>query len=141
MRYPNKIIRISSIVCILAILSIIVGIPIYRFIETAIPRYKIYPVTYINSILIEGVPFKGEPIKVIIEYDLPTACDKPYSQESDIDNVSKVVEFTLMEIRCINRGCLPAFASYTCNMSITLQLAGEWILKAGDVSVNISVIE
>lgn len=140
MRYPNKIKIITNIVCILAILSLIVGIPIYNLIET-IPRYDIYPVTHINSILIEGVPFKGVPIKVTIEYDLPSSCERPYSQESDIDNVSKIVEFTLMEIRCIHCVCCLVLFSYTCNMSITLQLAGEWILKAGDVSVNISVIE
>jgi len=141
MRCSNDKIRIiTGIVIAITILSLILGNIIYALIQT-IPRNKISPLMYINSITIEGAQIKGEEINVTIEYDLANSCCKPYSQESSIDNVSKIVEFSLMQITCINCGCLPAFFPYVCNMSITLQLAGMWILKAGDVSVNISVIE
>ncbi len=140
----RKTINIIGLTCISLYIVIITGIIIYgnlNYIYNSTPRYEIYPVIWIDSIGIEETPLKGEPFNVTIDYRLPNSCASPYSQEFEVDNATQSVEFRLYQIYCINCGCLPAIGYYNHTFSITLQLAGNWTLRAGEIAINITVFE
>jgi hypothetical protein len=139
-----KIFETISITCISFFLIIVFGVAISHLVTSiynSTPRYEIYPVVWIDNIGIEGTPFKGAPFNVTIYYRLPNSCASPYSQEFEVDNSTQSVDFLLYERTCINCGCYPAIYYYNHTFSITLQLAGDWTLRAGEVSINIEVYE
>ena len=65
---------------------------IFSFIWNLEPRYEIYPARYIDNIIIEGVPIKGEQSNVTIEDSVPDSCHEPYYHETNINNLSRIVE-------------------------------------------------
>ena len=141
MPFPNdKTGKIIAVTFFIIIFSYITGAFIYDYLDS-LPRYEIYPVVWIDNIKIEWTPFKGEPFNVTIDYSLPNSCARPYSQEFEVNNSAQSVEFRLFYRYCTNCGCLPAFGYYNHTFSIKLQLAGNWTLKAGEISINITVFE
>ena len=139
-----KIFETISITCISFFLIIVFGVAISHLVSTiynSTPIYEIYPVTVIDNIGIEGTPFKGDPFNVTIYYRLPNSCASPYSQEFAVDNATQSVDFLLYQRTCTNCGCYPAIVFYDHTFSITLQLAGNWTLRAGELSINIEVYE
>jgi hypothetical protein len=133
------ILTIISFFIVIVTGAIICSLLTYLYNST--PRYEIYPVTWIDGINIKGTPFKEESFNVTIAYALPNSCGDPYSQEFEVDNATQSVEFRLFYKSCINCICLPAIYYYNHTFSITLQFAGNWTLKAGELTVNITVFE
>lgn len=141
MPFPSdKTVKIIVLSFISLFLVIVTGSVIYGYLNS-IPRYEIRPVFWIEDINIEGIPFKGEPFNATIDYALSSSCGSPYSQEFEVDNATQSVEFRLFYKTCTNCGCLPAFFYYNHTFSITLQLAGNWTLRAGEIAINITVFE